>query len=112
MTDYSIHPPREGFTKVSLYRAVRSDTVVVEIPELGASFDFDQQSLTHWLKLIGVEEPDRVVDYAWNFRHIDYDLKDQRMTIPDDQTNPYQGDVPVVTYSKWANYQDPFGDSF
>ena len=112
---YSLQIPVEGFSHFSIFRDVGCEDVTILLEELdNSSYYLSLQEVRIWLANINCHLADRVVDWSWNYRRVDYDLEEQRMTIPDDQTNPFK--VPDIfvyrdpSYGLGQEQHDPFGD--
>jgi hypothetical protein len=112
---YSLRVPTSGFTEFSVFRDVGCESVTIVMGDVnGDSYDMSLQEVQLWLANINCRLADRVVDWSWNYRRVDYDLAEQRMRIPEDQTNPFK--VPDIFVSRDPSYglnqeeHDPFGD--
>lgn len=84
--------PTEGVKTFELYRyAYDLDTVQIFIGE--DQYEVSDDELRLWLRHVGVDFRmiDKLVDWLWNTRRIQYVLKEQRMLIPEDQANPFEG---------------------
>lgn len=77
--DGAVRTPVRGFTRLIVKREPFSEVMIVELPD-GSSYLKEIEDLKLWLLQAGVDhlQIDRLVDHAWNFYKVGYDLEEQR----------------------------------
>lgn len=89
---YRLSIPTKNVERFEIYRyAFSTDDVQVFIGE--DQYETSTEELKLWLRDVGVDMRmiEKIVDWLWNMRRIKFDLAEQRMTIPEDQSNPFEG---------------------
>lgn len=81
--DYRLSPPTKGFQTFEIRRQYGAEDVDVLVN--GNSFVMTHGELSGWLCDVGCHQPIKVVDLAWNYRRVCYDLTNQTLSIPNDQ---------------------------
>lgn len=83
--DYRLQPQTRGFKSFELRRQFGSDEV--ELLVLGNSYLMNHMELSGWLVEVGCNQPTKIADWAWNYRRVIFDLEEQVLSVPDDQSN-------------------------
>ena len=81
---YKINPPHKGFTKFELRRYPGDEDI--ELKLLNNSYLMNRTELSEWIALTGCNNPSKVLDFAWNYKRVIYDLSTQNLEIPEDQS--------------------------
>jgi hypothetical protein len=114
---YRLRPAAVGVTAFELRRDFGDDEVLLLL-ETG-SYRLPREELTEWLRRVRCEQVDRVVDLAWSFPCVRYDLVRQEVSTPSrppDSSTSSVGDllhamvgrrVPFVVQDYQGAFDDP-----
>lgn len=114
---YTLKIPNKGIERFQLVREI-GDMEYVTVLLGEESYELHLEEIKIWLRLVGCTMIDKLLDYAWNYRVMDYDLTRQHMQVNPDQRNPLEIDLPPLPPGAELRLQqrgrsrrlDPFGD--